>query len=236
MISSVDGSSRVIVYYKGDITDKDTMNALGDLYDEVVPLANIGGVGETYLAHITRHYNSASFANQTFFVRPHLDLSTSGSLLDTRLKHVAPSTGFMSFGPYFDMADGVDGHKHFPRISDTYAMFRHEFRPPGPLLATRGNEFVVSKSRILDNSFEAYDNWRRLFHAPFDHWIWTDERWNSATSASLLSDALERSWCYIFGFTDHTVAETCGTGSGATCQDVDRDRSRWKSIAGRHNV
>ena len=151
-----------------------------------------------------------------------------------RLSTVNAHTGFMSFGPYLNMTEGKDviGNE-FSRINDIYSIFRQELHPPHRVLATWAGQFVVSRKRLLDNTYKSYRNLLDIFEASEDHWIWNEGWWNSKPSDPTLGmlrrtplrylahppgHALERSWPIIFDCSDATIAETCGEGSGPTCQ------------------
>jgi len=170
--------------------------------DEVVPLKNIGREGATYLvrltsrrtlnpqSHIVRHYPTGhvDFARHTLFLQPHLAWDW---VMKPRLSKVHKSTGFMSFGPYINMTEGVDVHGNtFSRINDIYAMFRQDLHPPHTLLATWAGQFIVSRKRLLDNTFKSYRNLLSVFEAPEDHWIWKEGWWNSQPSDPTLGKVI----------------------------------------------
>ncbi|KAK1922861.1 hypothetical protein DB88DRAFT_492975 [Papiliotrema laurentii] len=206
--------ARVIIYHKGDGPEDELLK----LADEVVRLKNVGREGATYLNHIVRHYPSGEtdFATHTFFLQPHVAWDWC---FKPRLPTLTPETGFMSLGPYLNMTRGKDAiGVELPRINDIYTMFRQDFSPPTPVLATWAGQFVVSRRRILSNSFESYRNLLGYFEAPRDHWIWREGWGNNKPSDPTLGHALERSWPTIFDCTDPTMSQTCGEGSGPTCQ------------------
>lgn len=89
----------------------------------------------------------------------------------------------MSFGPYLNMTEGKDviGNE-FSRINDIYSIFRQELHPPHRVLATWAGQFVVSRKRLLDNTYKSYRNLLDIFEAPEDHWIWNEGWWNSKPS------------------------------------------------------
>lgn len=206
--------ARVIIYHKGDGPEDELLK----LADEVVRLKNVGREGATYLVrpnsascltrrfctplrttrldapradlqnHIVRHYPSGEtdFATHTFFLQPHVAWDWC---FKPRLPTLTPETGFMSLGPYLNMTRGKDAiGVELPRINDIYTMFRQDFSPPTPVLATWAGQFVVSRRRILSNSFESYRNLLGYFEAPRDHWIWREGWGNNKPSDPTLGE------------------------------------------------
>ncbi|KAK8870091.1 hypothetical protein IAR55_000661 [Kwoniella newhampshirensis] len=215
-------SHRVIIYSKKD-RDSAGKRELFELADEVVSIPNVGREGETYLSHIVRHYETSptNIAEHTIFMQPHI--AWDWVFLPRLRDLLRPDTGFLSFGPYITQQCGKDsGGMEFPRMADIYSMFRNDFCPPEPALATWAGQFIVSKRRILDNQYESYVNLRSKFHAPPEHWIWKEGWHNDEPSNPTLGHALERSWPVVFGCTDAGVEKTCG-GEGVTelCQCLD---------------
>ncbi|EIW69005.1 hypothetical protein TREMEDRAFT_73995 [Tremella mesenterica DSM 1558] len=213
-------SIRVTIYHKGSRTGSE-LEELSNIADRVIKLDNIGREGETYLRHIVRHYDNAEsdMADHTIFLQPHLAWDW---VLLPRVSIIKPNTGFLSLGPYINMTRGVDVHGNsFPRINDIYSAFRGDFSPPYSILATWAGQFVVSRERILSNQLHLYTNLLAKFHAPPEHWIWTEGWHNNEPSNPTLGHALERSWPLIFGCEDAKMAETCGEGHGPTCTCFD---------------
>ena len=144
------GSSRVIIYSKGD-RGQAGLEELLEHADEVVPLKNVGREGETYLVshcyshetvqadtqhHIARHYESGatSFADQTLFLQPHLAWHW---ILLPRVESIRRDTGFLSFGPYHAKTCTHDSQNlGFPRMADIYSSFQGTLCPPGTHLVS----------------------------------------------------------------------------------------------------
>ncbi|WWD15616.1 hypothetical protein CI109_100038 [Kwoniella shandongensis] len=214
---------RVIIYTKKERDHAGKMELL-DMADEVVTIPNVGREGETYLSHIVRHYETpaTNLAEHTIFMQPHVAWDW---VFVPRLRDVLkPATGFLSFGPYITQQCGKDSHgMEFPRMNDIYVMFRSDFCPPEPVLATWAGQFVVSRRRILNNQLLSYQNLKAKFHAPPEHWIWKEGWHNNEPSNPTLGHALERTWPVVFGCTDANIEAACG-GEGATnvCQCLDR--------------
>ncbi|KAK6911058.1 hypothetical protein L486_05311 [Kwoniella mangroviensis CBS 10435] len=216
-------SNRVIIYHKGQ-RDKQGLEELLDMSDEVVQLENLGREGETYLSHIVRHYDTSvtNLAEHTIFMQPHL--AWHWVFLPRLERVLQPDTGFLSFGPYLSHTCGNDSTGQvFPRMADIYSMFRMDLCPPEPVLATWAGQFLVSRTRILENPRRAYANLREKFHVDKDHWIYKEGWWDNEPSNPTLGHALERSWPMIFNCTDATRADTCDEeeGHGASCQCLD---------------
>ncbi|WVQ74133.1 hypothetical protein IAR50_003725 [Cryptococcus sp. DSM 104548] len=214
-------SHRTIIYHKGD-RNKAGLRELLEFADEVTQIPNVGREGETYLNHIARVYNEprTGLAEHTLFMQPHL--AWHWVFIPRLEKLIRKNTGFLSFGPYINQTCGLDNNANsFPRLADIYSMFRNDFCPPVPQLATWAGQFIVSRKRILDNPLRTYENLRAKFHAVPEHWIWKEGWWDNKPSNPTLGHALERAWPVIFDCTDGTISVTCSEDSGETCQCLD---------------
>ncbi|WAR60630.1 hypothetical protein PtB15_9B569 [Puccinia triticina] len=256
---------RVVVYVKHPDTSLTTIaNVVGA--DEVVRLPNVGREGGTYLTHILKHYNASlgplassdpavlespqfgterllaappvrGLADHTVFMQPEISWHW---IAKPRMDLFDPSsTGFLSFGPYLVSVCGQDGlgNGNYERMRDIYTMFYNSFCPPTGQLASYAGQFVVSRRRILANSYTQYGQMRALLEAPTGHWIHREGgwlKWKGATDtgpaepptgprAPFLGHALERSWPVVFGCSDPAVAEACtdDVNDKALCQCSD---------------
>ncbi|KAG0146758.1 hypothetical protein CROQUDRAFT_500119 [Cronartium quercuum f. sp. fusiforme G11] len=241
---------RVVIYVKGEQADLGKILSKSGA-DEVISLPNVGREGGTYLTHILRQYNSSlsilnqniiqnendhdikvnksvlgspevwGLADHTIFMQP--DISWHWIAKPRMELFDYTRTGFLSFGPYLNSICGKDGlgNGYYDRMRDIYVMFYETFCPPTGQLASYAGQFVVSKKRILRNSYTKYDKLKKILEAPLEHWIHSEGtwfKWKGSTdsnspkrgpSSPFLGHALERSWPIIFGCDDPALAEIC---------------------------
>ncbi|KAJ9120035.1 hypothetical protein QFC22_002932 [Naganishia vaughanmartiniae] len=227
-------TTKVIVYAKGPTYtsgggDREAMHKLRKEVgaDEVVALKNVGREGETYLNHITRHYDSLTspLGRQTLFIQPHL--AWDWLFLPRMEKVLTDTTGFVSFGPYLNASctkDGneIDSHgQSHPRIAQIYSSFQGDLCPADGFSITWAGQFMASRKRIWGNKKSTYANLLEFFHVPKlaeddaayattrKEWIWKEGWWNSEESNPTLGHALERSWPAVFQCSDLRLAEKC---------------------------
>ncbi|EGG07605.1 uncharacterized protein MELLADRAFT_35443 [Melampsora larici-populina 98AG31] len=134
-------------------------------------------------------------------------------------------TGFLSFGPYLSSVCGQDGlgNGNYERMRDIYVMFHETLCPPTGQLSSYAGQFMVSRKRILHNSYKKYEELKLILEAPLEHWIHSEGSWftwKGSTDQGPASNpkgpvspffghALERSWPLIFGCVDPSIAEIC---------------------------
>ncbi|KAJ9103739.1 hypothetical protein QFC21_002199 [Naganishia friedmannii] len=172
-------TTKVIVYAKGPAHtanggDREAMHRLRrDVgADEVVALKNVGREGETYLNHITRHYDSLTspLGRQTLFIQPHL--AWDWMFLPRMNNVLTDETGFVSFGPYLNASctkDGgeIDSHgQSHPRIAQIYSSFHGDLCPADGFSITWAGQFMASRKRIWGNKKSTYANLLEFFHVP----------------------------------------------------------------------
>ncbi|GAA6062677.1 hypothetical protein JCM10212_002500 [Sporobolomyces blumeae] len=232
-----DRKDRVVVYNKGERAEGELRNELRLYdYDEVVPLENVGREGETYLKHILLHYNGTllddspssslplppslseplkhlrrhSLATHTFFLQPHLAWDW---VARKRLDLVSSDTGFAHLGPLIPGTCGRDDKVgvDFPLWTQLYNIFTGGLCPPGGQTMAWSGQFVVSKRRILANSYDKYAYVDGLMSAPLGHWI--HDMWgpneSGGPSNPAFGHSVERAWPAVFACADAKYAKEC---------------------------
>jgi hypothetical protein len=220
---------RVILYTKGlgvDSTHEEQEALRRNLDVDILRvLPNVGREADTYLAHISEHYDE--LAGHTLFGQGDMEyLEWAGGRLQN---HFNDRLGFMSLHhlPAYTMCycDGCfvpggspDPVYGFKRIPQLYSMFNERICPPEGLLLTYKGQFVVSRQRITRNSREKFA-WLRSILTNMTHWVHddpTDERDLLLGFAKhdplnpLFGHTLERSWPFLFGCNDLDLLYTCG--------------------------
>ncbi|KAL8291260.1 hypothetical protein RQP46_002238 [Phenoliferia psychrophenolica] len=187
--------------------------------------------------HILSHYNASttpsasptlrreSLADHTFFFQPHLAWHW---IAQARVDLVDADTGFASFGPYMRSNCGNDsrGNGVFPVVKELYNIFAGTLCPPTDQLTAWSGQFVVSKPRILANSYARYSALSSILSAGPSHWI--HQMWGPNDSGGpdnpAVGHSLERAWPFIFGCNRPEMAESCtdeGVPTKEGCQCLD---------------
>ncbi|KAM0755467.1 hypothetical protein T439DRAFT_283116 [Meredithblackwellia eburnea MCA 4105] len=153
-------------------------------------------------------------------------------ILEPRLDFFdAGRTGFLSLGPYVKSDCGFDmlGNGDFKRVKDIFVMFRETLCAPTFQLTSYAAQFVVSRRRIMANSYQKYKTLQDLLLSPEGHWTYTEGGgfyWAGPPSPTnpYLGHAIERSWPFIFNCGDPVMADRCtdSTYDKEVCQCFDQ--------------
>ncbi|KAK4048200.1 hypothetical protein OIV83_004905 [Microbotryomycetes sp. JL201] len=170
---------------------------------------------------VSAEQRSKVLADHTIMLQPHLAWHW---IAKPRFEFVGPTTGFLHLGPMIRSNCGYDTRvdADFPLVKELWAIFRGEVCPPGGILHFMGwgptlqtawsAQFVVSKRRILANSYHRYAAVADLLAAPEGHWI--HDMWGANDSHGPSNPAfghhVERSWPFIMGCVDPKLADECG--------------------------
>ncbi|GAA5881556.1 hypothetical protein JCM16303_005703 [Sporobolomyces ruberrimus] len=231
-----DRDERVIVYNKGPRSEEEIRKEIGlKTSDEVVPLENVGREGETYLKHILLLYNDTvsptpypisdtsetlsrplsklrrkTLAAHTFFLQPHL---AWGYIAAPRMRLVGSDTGFAHFGPLVEADCGKDIRVNvdFPLWTQIYSIFTGNLCAPGGQSMAWSAQFVVSRERILANTYQKYAYIDELMAAPEGHWIhnmWGPNE-SGGPSNPAFGHSVERAWPAIFDCSEPRFAKEC---------------------------
>ncbi|GAA6011063.1 hypothetical protein JCM11491_005924 [Sporobolomyces phaffii] len=166
-------------------------------------------------------------ADHTFFLQYHLAWT---GISKPRLWTIPRDVGFASFGPLHHSRCGDEpGTEHHPLLRTVYSLFRERLCPPEGLIIAWSAQFVVSRSRILANSYSKYAELSQLIEAPAGHWMHAlrdpfGELGEPSNPA--FGHVLERSWPTIFSCEDPgAIREECrgekiGFLRNCYCRDV----------------
>ncbi|GAA94293.1 uncharacterized protein L969DRAFT_97384 [Mixia osmundae IAM 14324] len=196
-------------------------------------LENRGREGGTYLSHILQHYDaterwlnpdiprsrsaqhSGAMAKHTIFLQAHLGWN---NMAGARFALLRQNTRFMSFGPYIEMKDGVEGYLgnglEIPGFDDIYQIFvGHGWQGGSSQLASWSAQVVASREAIMRNAQSAYK--KILSQVTADHASpdiqvppWWDHK-KGDPSDPWFGHAVERAWPIIFGCDEYQIAFDC---------------------------
>ncbi|KAK4706186.1 ABC-2 type transport system permease protein, partial [Phenoliferia sp. Uapishka_3] len=175
---------RVIVYDKGETPTSDFWEGLNlnPYKDEVIKLDNVGREGATYFQHILSRYNATAtstssssvirkastpvrkIAVHTLFIQSHLSWDW---IALRRLDVFLPETGFLSLGPYRVNECGYEkGGGNYAGVETIWGILRGR-KCDRQQLSTWSGQFIVSKRRIMNVPYEAYQEMDNLLEVSF---------------------------------------------------------------------
>lgn len=216
---------RVVIYNKESIARNSTafkldlqqhMSTFSALDVTVRDLENVGRESDTYLEHISSHWND--LANHTIFIQASVHYAPTVYLRHLQ-DYFIPSTGFLSLAPsgFCKSCDICFDHDwtETPGLLQTiFGDFNHGAECKDVVLTYRG-QFVASAARIRGNELGTYRRWldelrqpQGFLHTPpYTESVWS--RKNDSMSAPRIGFTLERLWGTMLQCNQRRIAHRC---------------------------